>query len=74
MVLGAPLDSSSGARRWAGGSPNLLNVALTRAKRRLYVIGSHKAWKSAGHFRFLATSLPVVEHKTSNEQEPGDDL
>jgi hypothetical protein len=59
FVLGAPLDSSSGARRWAGGSPNLLNVAVTRAKRRLYVIGNHKAWESAGYFRLLATSLPV---------------
>ncbi|MBP2657043.1 MAG: hypothetical protein H6Q69_75 [Firmicutes bacterium] len=61
FVLGAPLDSSSGARRWAGGSPNLLNVAVTRAKRRLYVIGSHKAWETAGYFRLLATSIPVIE-------------
>lgn len=67
FVLGAPLDSSSGARRWAGGAPNLLNVALTRAKRRLYVVGSHKDWKDSGYFRFLATSLPVAEHKSSND-------
>jgi superfamily I DNA and/or RNA helicase len=67
FVLGASLDSSSGARRWAGGAPNLLNVAMTRAKRRLYVVGSHKAWKNAGYFQFLATSLPVVEHKVSND-------
>ena len=67
FVLGAPLASSSEARRWAGGAPNLLNVAMTRAKRRLYVIGSHKAWKNAGYFQFLATSLPVVEHKISND-------
>lgn len=59
LILGAPLEASSGARRWAGGAPNLLNVAVTRAKRRLYVIGNHKAWENAGYFRFLATSLPV---------------
>lgn len=67
FVLGAPLDSSSGARRWAGEAPNLLNVAMTRAKRRVYVVGSHKAWKNAGYFQFLATSLPVVEYKTSKD-------
>jgi hypothetical protein len=61
LVLGAPLDSSVGARTWAGGAPNLLNVAMTRAKRRLYVIGSHAAWKNAGYFQFLANSLPLAE-------------
>lgn len=65
FVLGAPLDASGGARRWAGGAPNLLNVAMTRAKRRLYVVGSHKAWRSAGYFQYLATSLPVVDYKIS---------
>ncbi len=57
LVLGAPLDMSAGARRWAGGSPNLLNVAVSRAKRRLYVVGNHDAWKNAGVFRFLASSI-----------------
>lgn len=59
LVLGAPLASSGGARRWAGGNPNLLNVAVTRAKRRIYVIGNHEAWKNEGYFKYLASSLPV---------------
>jgi hypothetical protein len=57
IVLGAPLDASLGARRWAGHPPNLLNVAVTRAKRRLYVIGNREAWKSAGAFSHLAQLL-----------------
>jgi superfamily I DNA and/or RNA helicase len=57
IVLGAPLDVSTGARRWAGHPPNLLNVAVTRAKRRLYVIGKREAWKNAGAFSYLAQML-----------------
>lgn len=57
LVLGAPLDASAGARRWAGNPPNLLNVAVTRAKRRLYVVGNREAWRNAGSFTHLAQSL-----------------
>lgn len=57
VVLGAPLDTSLGARHWAGHPPNLLNVAVTRAKRRLYVIGNREAWKGAGAFSHLAQLL-----------------
>jgi superfamily I DNA and/or RNA helicase len=57
IVLGAPLDASTGARRWAGHPPNLLNVAVTRAKRRLYVMGKREAWKNAGAFSYLAQML-----------------
>jgi hypothetical protein len=62
LVLGAPLEFSAGARRWAGGSPNLLNVAVTRAKRRIYVIGNHRVWKNEGHFSILARSLQLREN------------
>lgn len=58
IVLGAPLDTSLGARLWAGHPPNLLNVAVTRAKRRLFVIGNREAWKSAGAFLHLTQMLP----------------
>ncbi|MCL6591966.1 MAG: hypothetical protein K6U80_18705 [Firmicutes bacterium] len=62
LVLGAPLESSAGARRWAGGSPNLLNVAVTRAKRRIYVIGNYRVWKNEGSFSVLARSLQLREN------------
>lgn len=58
LVLGAPSPPAEGARRWAGGEPNLLNVAASRAKKRLYVIGNRQAWKNAGCFRTLAARLP----------------
>lgn len=59
LVLGAPMDFSAGARRWAGHPPNLLNVAVTRAKRRVYVVGNRTMWMNAGSFTHLAQLLPV---------------
>ncbi|MCA0355473.1 MAG: ATP-binding protein [Proteobacteria bacterium] len=53
FVLGAPLAHQSGARGWAGGQPNLLNVAITRAQERLYVIGNRRVWREAGVFAEL---------------------
>lgn len=58
FVLGAPNAEQRGARAWAGGSPNLLNVATTRAKEAIYVIGNRELWKTAGHFETLARMLP----------------
>ena len=54
LVLGAPAPEQAGARNWAGGRPNLLNVAVTRAKERLYVVGNRELWREAGVFRELA--------------------
>jgi hypothetical protein len=45
------------ALQWAGASPNILNVAVTRAQLRLYVVGSRAAWRTAGYFRELDRRL-----------------
>lgn len=58
LVLGAPSPQQRGARNWAGGRPNLLNVAVTRAKEALYVIGNRTLWKEAGVFKELHSRLP----------------
>ncbi len=57
FVLGAPAAQQTGARNWAGGRPNLLNVAVTRAKERLYVVGNRTLWREAGLFRELEGRL-----------------
>lgn len=58
-VLGAPMASQQGARRWASSAPNILNVMVSRAKERLYVVGSRAAWQGTGHCRLVADALPV---------------
>jgi hypothetical protein len=57
FVLGAPLPQQTGARNWAGSSPNLLNVAVTRGKEVLYIVGNRELWAGAGLFRELAGRL-----------------
>ena len=55
LVLGAPNSSQDRARIWAAGtSPNIINVAVSRAKARLYVVGSHGAWSGLRYGRDLA--------------------
>ncbi|MBO9170788.1 AAA domain-containing protein [Rhizobium sp. L245/93] len=60
FVLGASMLSQDRARAWAGGSPNLVNVAVTRAKTTLYVIGNRALWKTAGHFSTIDRFLPSM--------------
>jgi superfamily I DNA and/or RNA helicase len=61
LVLGThPGDEI--ARNWVASSPNMLNVAITRARKKLYVIGNRRAWMRHAHFDLLARALPVKEH------------
>ncbi|KVN90228.1 DNA helicase [Burkholderia ubonensis] len=59
VVLGGNTTSSL-AREWAVSEPNLLNVAATRAKRRLYMIGDRDDWKSRSQFCDCLDLLPPV--------------
>ena len=59
MVLGADQEKLSSAR-WAASKPNLLNVAVTRAKWRIYIVGDRALWGKLPYFQNLAKSLPVV--------------
>ena len=58
-MLGAGRGAKEGSRTWAGRTPNLLNVAATRAKRALYVVGNRGEWQTAGVFRQAARRLPT---------------
>ncbi len=59
FVLGCD-ESMRGSARWAGERPNLVNVAVTRARQRLFVVGSLSLWHNQGVFSELASSLPRI--------------
>lgn len=53
LVLGTAA-SQPGSRDWASSTPNLVNVAVTRARRRLIVIGDYRTWSELRFFKDLA--------------------
>ncbi|NWC84064.1 ATP-binding protein [Pseudomonas putida] len=62
LVLGGNADPQRpGAREWAVSKPNLLNVAVTRAKQRLYVIGDRADWAKRRYFNEIMDLLPLVD-------------
>lgn len=61
LLLGGDLARPGAISQFAAAEPNLLNVALTRAKRRIYVVGQHGQWARHQYFNRLAAVLPVVD-------------
>ena len=58
LILGGDPDRP-GARGFATREPNLLNVAVTRAKRRLYVIGNRGTRGNEPYLDVLAARIPT---------------
>ncbi|MFT5083978.1 MAG: superfamily I DNA and/or RNA helicase [Lentisphaeria bacterium] len=62
LVLGCDQQNSGGAV-WAASKPNILNVAITRAKKHLFVIGDRDVWAGRESFKVLAKYLDFLENK-----------
>lgn len=59
MILGVDWQRA-GSADWACAKPNILNVALTRARRRFYVVGDRALWGARGPFAWSVDRLPTM--------------
>ena len=57
FVLGG---SKEGSRNWAASKPNLVNVALTRAKKEFYVVGDFNKYSSLPFFDEIAFRSDIL--------------
>lgn len=57
LLLGCDPARPGAITRYAAKSPNILNVALTRARTKIYVVGDYPQWSNAPYFRVLAKKL-----------------
>ena len=53
LVLGCDNISGLGAARWVGQKPNIINVAVSRAKYRIAVVGDYDMWQSIPNVRVI---------------------
>lgn len=60
LLLGTQHETQMGARSWASQAPNLINVATTRAKSAIYVVGNKNMWGGQPYYQTLAQKLPTV--------------
>ncbi|MBU5439813.1 hypothetical protein KQI42_17490 [Tissierella sp. MSJ-40] len=60
IILGCDEKSGEGAAQWAGKNPNILNVAMTRAKYRVAIIGDAHLWRKVPNFDFAYRTLHEV--------------
>jgi hypothetical protein len=65
MVLGADRQHL-GPAHWASSKPNILNVAVTRAKRRFFIVGDKALWSKMPYFSEAAAN-PKLSSRTPEE-------
>lgn len=70
LVLGGH-SSQPGAKQWASARPNLLNVAVSRAKYRLFVIGNKTEWGRHPYFSLCLQhlSLHMLQEMSSSQDK-----
>ena len=57
LVMGCDNQKGLGAARWVGQKPNIMNVAVSRARYRIGVIGDYKLWITIPYVNLLCELL-----------------
>jgi predicted metal-dependent hydrolase len=60
LVLGCDEKGGKGAAAWVGQKPNIINVAVSRAKYRIGVIGDYNLWRRIPYVEECANKLERV--------------
>lgn len=55
----------SGAKQWATSKPNLFNVAISRAKQRIYILGDYQGWSQWPYFKGVDEYLSIIPYTPS---------
>lgn len=64
LVLGCDSVIGNGAAEWVGKKPNIINVAVSRAKFNICIIGDYDQWSKIPN---ISTACKYLERKTSIE-------
>lgn len=57
LVLGCDVRTGKGAAQWVGQKPNIINVAVSRAKYRLGILGDYDLWKDIPYVQTVCKYL-----------------
>lgn len=60
FVIGTD-ENSDGAANWSCSKPNLINVAVTRAKKEFYVIGDYKRFSKKSYYVSIVENVDEVK-------------
>lgn len=59
LILGCDANSGKRAALWVGQKPNIINVAVSRARYRLGVIGDLELWRHVPYVQTVCRALPA---------------
>lgn len=57
LLLGG--NTATNSKSWVSSKPNILNVAVTRAKKRIYIIGDKNIWEKHNYFK---NAINILDH------------